>query len=386
MLQALSERGDLVIASTLTYKEASRLRKGSFYCPECKEKVIVRAGPKVTPHFAHLPESSCTFGKRGESNYHKRAKLLLFNWLQKQSFRNIYLERHLPQINQRPDILLETNKGKVAVEFQSATITPTEITKRNQGYASENIFPLWILGKNQLRKSHPHNHSYQLNSFKQYFIKQYRKNSPTSLIYFCPINYQFTILNDFYFYRMNKALAIRTNLPMNKCYLPQLFAEHYLPNRTLLHHWNREKERLRLTSFRVHGKEYQFRKWLYEKQLHVEQLPSVIHLPIRSQYKMKAPLWHWQSKLVINLLHPLPIGATVTSKQCQQEIKEYVNKQMLTNSDTIINEYFSYLIQTRLFKQIGKKEWKKTRHFRFHRYIEESLRADHLLINYLLTD
>lgn len=384
MLQALSERGELITPAKLSRAEIKELRQQLFRCPECHEKVIIRAGPRVTPHFAHLPESTCSLNRHGESNYHKRAKLLLFNWLQKQKYPKVHLEKYLPTIKQRPDILLETKKGQVAVEFQSATTSPIEISERNQGYASENIFPLWILGKNQFKNNRQH-YSYRINSFHQQFIKEYGKENTTSLLYFCPEKSEFTILNDLYFYRANDALAKSRTLSLHECSnIRQLFTNRSLSKQVLLRHWYFEKKRLRTSPHRVTGKELQFRKWLYEKRLHLEQLPSIIHLPIRSQYRMNAPLWHWQSKLIIDLLDPLPIGASVTSEQCEQVIYEYAKKEMNSNLKDVINEYFYYLQTARLFKLVRYDEWIKTRDFRFHSYIEASLRADRLLIHYLL--
>src|SRR5699024_9824024 len=110
LLQALNDRGEFIIPSTLTDLELKALRKQSFYCPECKEKVIIRAGPQVRAHCAHLPESSCSLNYGGESDYHKQAKVLLYQLLKNQFYPHVYLEKYLPNINQRPDILIKTKK------------------------------------------------------------------------------------------------------------------------------------------------------------------------------------------------------------------------------------------------------------------------------------
>lgn len=383
VLQALNEQGEYIIPSTLSHAEVNGLRTQSFYCPQCEEKVIIRAGPKVIPHFSHLPESACEFVKGGESNYHKRAKLLLYDWLKRHSFLSVTLEQYLPQINQRPDILIETSTRKIAVEFQSATISSEEIHLRNSGYAKENIIPLWVLGENQLVRNRPFDNSFQINTFIQSLIKRHVKNSPTYLIYFCPNKKQFIILNDLYVIRANYVLATRVVLHIDNIRLRHLFPQRLLSKRQLFNHWSKEKKRFRLSSYRVHGKELKFRKWLYQQRLHVEQLPSVIHLPIRSQYKMNAPLWHWQSKLVINVLNPISVGSTIELSMCMKEIDHYMNKQYTSDSHEVIKEYFIYLTKVRLFEKINDFEWIKMREFRFHRYIEESLEADKLLLKYL---
>lgn len=383
MLQALNKHGDLILPSKLTLQEVNNLRNELFYCPHCKDKVIIRAGPKVIPHFAHLPKSSCRMNGTGESKYHQQAKLLLYAWLQGQSFQKVYLEKYIPKIKQRPDILIETGSRVIAVEFQSATISPNDIYARNDGYARANIFPLWILGKNQLPKRHRSAFHHELNTFTQIFIKQYRKQGPSQLLYFCPMSEQFTTLNDIYLYRPNRALAFKQTRGLHDVHLRQLFFNNKLSKHYLYNHWYREKQRFRLASYRVHGRELRFRQWLYEQGLHVEQLPSVIHLPISSQYKMSVPTWHWQSKLVIELLHPLPIGSTITTSMCKGIMKHYINKRFIKDIQNIIKEYFIYLQTSRIFIEIGDGIWKKTREFKFHRYIEQSLRADRLLIDFL---
>src|SRR5699024_2359805 len=158
-------------------------------------------------------------GHGGESNYHQRAKLQLFHWLQKQSYQNVYLEKYIPDIKQRPDILIETNNRLIAVEFQSARISPLEIAHRNEGYARENIFPLWIIGENKLSSQNKQRFMFRIDTCRQSFIKRYHPEGPTQLLYYCPIVKRFTILNDFYFYRANKALAIQTIVPMNNAHL-----------------------------------------------------------------------------------------------------------------------------------------------------------------------
>ena len=50
MLQAQTEKGELVTPAILTRQEQRRLKeKETFHCPECKDKVIFRLGNKVIP-------------------------------------------------------------------------------------------------------------------------------------------------------------------------------------------------------------------------------------------------------------------------------------------------------------------------------------------------
>lgn len=384
MLQALNEQGKLITAYLLNEEEIKRLRHQHFYCPECKEKVIIRAGPQTTPHFAHVPSSSCTLKGGGESEYHFQAKLKLFRWLQSQSFPDVELEPYLPTINQRPDLLFSYGNKQIVIEFQSATIAPSEILQRNNGYKQENIYPLWILGENQFIPSSKSNYIFQINTFQRHAITQSAKHGLATLIYFCPVRERFTLLQDIYFHRTNRTFAISRHLSLKQSHFFQLFKPFTFPKSQLYAYWYNEKKRFRLAPYRVRGKELLFRKWLYEKGIHVEQLPSTIHLPLRSQYQMNVPLWHWQSKLVLQLLHPLAIGQTVTITECERILRPYSHVALFTGENSIVEQYFSYLIKAKLFKEVRPHVWMKIREFRFHRYIEEALRADQLLMNYLL--
>src|SRR5699024_2794949 len=107
--------------------------------------VIVKAGDKVIPHFAHQSKSNCPSGEGGEGPYHEKGKLLLFNWLRSQNL-DVKLEKYIKEINQRPDILLKVNKKLIAIEYQCTRIPVEQIRLRNRGYKKAGITPIWILG------------------------------------------------------------------------------------------------------------------------------------------------------------------------------------------------------------------------------------------------
>src|SRR5699024_4341246 len=148
------------------------------------EKVIIRAGPQTIPHFFHYQKSECPSVEGGEGAYHEKGKLLLYHWLKKQhtnvflekhlpqinqqpdlllltknkkntiKYQNTYvfLEKHLPQIKQRPDLLLLTKNKKIAIEYQCVRIPIKLLLKRNKGYQQLGIKPIWILGANQMKR------------------------------------------------------------------------------------------------------------------------------------------------------------------------------------------------------------------------------------------
>lgn len=378
MLQAIDEQGKQIIPSLLTKREITELRKCTFYCPQCHEEVIIRAGPKVIPHFAHHPKSTCIISSSGESSYHKLAKVTIFNWLKKQHM-NATLEKYLNVINRRPDLFIERAKQNIVIEFQSATISATELAKRNESFKKLNIIPIWILGNNQLKHTSPFTYriSYPFHELL------HDKVETTRLIYFCPYKQLFTVLNDLYFSNLHHAVAHSRIVSINDIKFSDLFKANYLSQRQLYKIWYDKKKTFRLSTYKVYGRELQYRKWLYYKGLHVEQLPSIIHLPIRSQYKMNIPIWHWQSKLVLNILEPLKKGTKVCVNRSMKEILPYVNKRFIHDVKEIIEQYFSLLEKAKIIKKLNQEDWVKNRDIRYHRYIEQSLKADQLLMDYL---
>src|SRR5690625_1294909 len=152
VLQAKNKQGDLVTLAMLPRKQIKLLRKKErFFCPECGEAVIVRAGTKIIPHFAHRSNVNCTNYARGEGVYHEQGKLLLYKWLLSQHI-STELEPYLPDIRQRPDLFIRINQRKIAIEYQCARMPLEVIRKRNEGYQKANITPIWILGANQFKR------------------------------------------------------------------------------------------------------------------------------------------------------------------------------------------------------------------------------------------
>src|SRR5699024_4515263 len=127
------------------------------------------------------------------------------------------------------DILIECNDKRIAVEFQSATVSPQEIMKRNKGYRKENIYPLWILGANLFTPSKSSPYTFKLNHFTQYFINDYGNKTSLNLIFLCPIRQHFIILQDIYFFRPNQAIAHETTIHMKDGLWHELFPCYHLP-------------------------------------------------------------------------------------------------------------------------------------------------------------
>lgn len=119
--------------------EASRKQvAGPFRCPVCHTTVYLKAGAIMMPHFAHRSRKICQVFSEGETAEHLQGKRLL-----QQFFPSSYLEVYLPQIQQRPDLLL----AHYAIEFQCSTLKFTRFLERTTHYQAAHFQPVWIVGQ-----------------------------------------------------------------------------------------------------------------------------------------------------------------------------------------------------------------------------------------------
>jgi|SRR5690625_1793866 len=387
MLQALTKNGTLVTLATLTKKEIESYKEESFFCPTCHNPVIIKAGPQVIPHFAHRSISNCLSKHQGESPYHERGKLLLYQWLKKQHL-NVALEPYIPVIRQQPDLLITCNKvTKIAIEFQCARIPSNDIQQRNKGYRHANIKPIWILGANRLKWR-----SYQklnIDQLTKQFIHRFSKASPLTLFFFCPQNKQLIHFQHIYFTQLNQAFGQVIFRHLRTLKFTDLFRNHTFSRRYLYDYWKKEKRFFRLRRRgRLYGQELAWHKWLYKRRLHFQHLPSIIHLPVSMQYQMKTPPWNWQSRLCIDVLAPLPVGKNISVKKCTLYLRHHFHHPksfpLIQGIEHPIQQYFQLLEKVNILKAVSPRYYQKINPIVFPAHIEEALRQDEYIMNDLM--
>lgn len=144
MLVAINDEGQsLILTKSLTEATLKQLRETNLYCPQCKEKLILKAGTIKIPHFAHTAYSNCdTSFAEGESYPHLLGKQQLFEHFHEKKY-DVQLEKYLHELQQRPDLLIQT-KHIYAIEFQCSRIPIDLIEKRTNGYNQLGIIPVWL--------------------------------------------------------------------------------------------------------------------------------------------------------------------------------------------------------------------------------------------------
>ncbi|WP_073198632.1 competence protein CoiA [Gracilibacillus kekensis] len=298
MLNAFNHNGEVVPIWKMNRQQIQKRRKETFYCPSCKELVIIKAGVKNTPHFAHKAKSECIHS--GESSYHENGKKDLYEWLKKQGYQ-VDLEYFLPNINQRPDLFLQIGEKQIAIEYQCASISREEVRMRTKGYQSRGIIPIWILGANKLKRIDQH--SLKIRTNEHPFFHQFHPSYPLSIFYYCSNTKRMIVYQDITFFTRTKTFGILKSFTIHSLSWQEMFHPRYHNRNTCHASWLKHKEKWRLRPVSPYQKqEIAWRQWLYIHQYHIQDLPSFVYLPISTQFRMNSSPWIWQSRIYIDIL------------------------------------------------------------------------------------
>ncbi len=386
MLQAKTEDGELVTLASLTRQEIAMMKaKGNFFCPSCNQPVVAKAGTKLIPHFAHASNTRCPSQEGGEGVYHEKGKLLLYQWLKSQQL-DVWLETYIPEISQRPDLLLRLKNKTIAIEYQCARIPPELVAKRNRGYARAGIVPIWILGANTLKRYN--GHQLKVDQFHLSFIHQFSSDFPRTLYFFCPETQHFILFQDLLFTTLHRAsgkMNIRKLQAMN---FLDLFHTAYFKQEQLVHIWKREKRAFRLHIPRyAQGREFAWQQWLYVRNTNRQLLPSFIYLPIDSQHMMKTPPWDWQSRICLDIIHPLTVGSTFHYKSCTHILRSQMHKPsffpLIKSAANPITQYLQMLEQLHIIHKQSPTTFRKQMPIHFYEHLEEAMDGDERLMRQL---
>jgi competence protein CoiA len=137
MLSALQKDGQKAVAWDVNRRD------GPFFCPECREDLILRKGAIHIHHFAHKPDTICSYSS-GETDLHRRAKCAIYDELSR------YPDVSFCDLECRlggaiADVYAVIRGEPVAIEVQASALIIEEISRRTQVYQGKGIAVLWIL-------------------------------------------------------------------------------------------------------------------------------------------------------------------------------------------------------------------------------------------------
>ncbi|MFC6169738.1 competence protein CoiA [Loigolactobacillus jiayinensis] len=140
--------------------QLKRFKGQSFYCPACHDRLRLKIGATVQPHFAHLPGATCHVAAEGETAEHLAGKALLGKLFRRWQI-NFAYEVYLASIQQRPDLLISKGAQRIAIEFQCSPISLARLRARTEGYRRIGYRVVWILGQRYQRQQWPaSNHAF----------------------------------------------------------------------------------------------------------------------------------------------------------------------------------------------------------------------------------
>jgi len=323
LLTAIRKDGTLVQLLPRRPKELLKREKGKgeFFCPECKEKVIMKIGTKKMEHFAHEKGSVCAESYERETDYHINGKLQLYQWLEKQQFAP-QLEPYYSSIRQRPDIGVSCFDRNFAIEFQCAVIPSELMEKRTNQYRSKEIVPIWILGgKNIKRKGKG---KVSLSSFDYLFLTK----SSSGLWYlpaYCPSSNIFILLSNISPVTTKNALC-EISIFSHQCFLFQHLIAPVKKN--IIYNssaWRREIG-VQKSNLLVQGYySSHFIKELYLRGLNISLLPPIIGLPVPNAPLIETPPLIWQAYLFMDHIYKKKEGI-ITLGEVYRSFVQRINK------------------------------------------------------------
>ncbi|MGM0219979.1 competence protein CoiA [Enterococcus sp. AZ126] len=142
MFNAYSKEKKVVTLLNLTRTEIEQMKDNKYFCPVCDHPVRIKNGKVKLPHFSHYNNSTCSIYSEGETLEHLALKAVFAKWCEKEAI-EYELEKYLPALNQRPDLLI----GNIALEIQCSPLSAQRLVERTQNYQKHGYIVIWICGK-----------------------------------------------------------------------------------------------------------------------------------------------------------------------------------------------------------------------------------------------
>lgn len=140
MLIAINHQHQQITA----HKDLSK--QDHYSCPACQSPVHLKAGSVMRPHFAHFKKAHCAVFSEGETEEHILGKQQMYDWLKSKGY-PVEMEAYLPELMQRPDLLMKWKNQDIAIEFQCSSLSIEKLSARTEGYINKGYKVIWILGE-----------------------------------------------------------------------------------------------------------------------------------------------------------------------------------------------------------------------------------------------
>ncbi len=125
-----------------------------YFCARCSERVALKSGLYVAPHFAHYPKTLCSRKGGGEGKEHAALKVRLYNFLWREvergRIRDLRIEAPFGEMVS--DLGFTTSKWlRVAVEITVNNLNLAHTQEKIKAYRQIRVYQLWLFAHSVLK-------------------------------------------------------------------------------------------------------------------------------------------------------------------------------------------------------------------------------------------
>lgn len=338
MLVAMNEKKQLVTAS----EELER--KEDLFCPSCKGRVHLKKGAVMRPHFAHYRRTNCEAFAEGETAEHVAGKMQLKDWFKKLGY-DVALEAYLPELRQRPDLLLD---NKLAVEFQCSSIPIDKMRERTRGYADNGFEVIWILGER-------FEYGKKLTAFQKACL--FQVDNILSLFTYSAASKKLTVHYDFQLKQNQKMISQKTHFRFGEKinFKPQAKKQH-----SQRINFKKVHRQLRLQA----NKAAPFMELLYKNRESIISMPKELYITVPHEWLVPVFSYEWKYRFILCLEeHPL---------------RTVITERMLfawwAHNLQPLYEFIAILVQSGVLKEVSKNKWTVISYPKRYTFLEEKVR------------
>lgn len=335
------------LLDTISRQDLREIRKShQFYCPQCKEKVLLKVGDVKIPHFSHRNETSCrSLFAEGESALHLTGKQQLYGFLTGMENMTVQLEPYFPHLKQRPDLFVSTKDEAIPIEFQCSRITTEEIVRRTKGYLGAQMSPVWILQTPKKLKQLPQGISlYSLSRFEENFL-QFAYTNRNFILTYDAYSQKFHYLSGLLHVVGRKFIVNHRTLSMkNQSFpfaTPNFLSMKEIENYYLLYCKERRTFLRQRIFFNRKGINDPFLRECYELRLIPSELPEWIGVPVVISHFQSEHACEWQ----LSLLHFIMKKNLNVYEVSQEDLLEfaYTTKRLEKYEIAVFEKYVAFL-------------------------------------------
>ncbi|MFY4774353.1 competence protein CoiA family protein [Metabacillus sp. RGM 3146] len=388
MLTALLKNGQPFVLSgnRLAFEHLLQLRKTEmFFCPVCKGPLELKLGSIKVYHFAHKRDSHCAWQGEPETERHLNGKRQLYEWLSGQDLRNVLLEPYLEEIKQRPDILAEDESRRLAIEYQCSLLNRSIFFKRTLSYLNAEIYPIWILGSNQLSRRSAS--AYRFSPFHWMCTCHDKESQDPFLLSYDPESQSFLRLTGLIPFTKTSVFANQQFFPLSKTSFLDLLSP-VKQKLSVPDGWVQKVKQHRFSPYpHLSAESKNLRNLLYErKHLSLSSLPSAAFIPLSKGFLMDSPVFIWQTRVLLwldNIPIHKPFHLNAICHHIQEliikgrlSLKEIAQWQTVESFHKTIEEYLSCLTFLGMVTKTDHGTYIKTQAIHWRNNTENLLRED----------